>query len=247
MRNPWRFSFDACNGDLYIGDVGQDTLEEIDFLPAAADTRTIASGTNFGWRLMEGPNCRPGDTTCNAQTQAQMALKLPVDSYPRTVGTSVTGGYVYRGSDVPGLRGTYIYADYSSARFFRFRIQDGQIADRTEITAQLRPATGNIGGIASFGTDNAGEMYIAAFTPGAVYRVMQLLIQATARRLGSSQAPATEISVSDQVGVRSVPDCGRRSERIGAGQSWSSLSNVEHGSCCPRGALGDILPVALAL
>jgi len=172
LRNPWRFSFDACNGDLYIGDVGQNTLEEIDFLPATAETRTIAAGTNFGWRLMEGPNCRPRDTVCNAQTQAQMGLTLPVDSYARAVGTSVTGGYVYRGSNVPGLRGTYIYADYASARFFRFRIQNGQIADRTEISNQLRPATGNIGGISSFGTDNAGEMYVAAFTPGAVYRIV---------------------------------------------------------------------------
>jgi len=170
LRNPWRFSFDACNGDLYIGDVGQNTIEEIDFLPAAAD-RTVAAGTNFGWRLMEGPQCRPGDTVCNAQTQAQMGLKLPVDSYGRTIGQSVTGGYVYRGSAIPGLRGTYIYADYQSARFFRFRIQNGAIADRVEITAQMKPATGNIGGIASFGSDNAGEMYVAAFTPGAVYRV----------------------------------------------------------------------------
>jgi len=171
LRNPWRFSFDACNGDLYIADVGQNTLEEIDFLPAAADRR-IAAGTNFGWRLMEGPNCRPNDANCNAQTQAQMGLTQPVDSYPRTIGTSVTGGYVYRGSNVPGLRGNYIYADYNSARFFRFRIENGQAADRVEITDQMRPATGNIDNIASFGTDNAGEMYVAAFAPGAVYRVV---------------------------------------------------------------------------
>jgi len=171
LRNPWRFSFDPCNGDLYIGDVGQNTLEEIDFLPAAAD-RTIASGTNFGWRLMEGPQCRPGDTVCNAQTQAQMGLKLPVDSYARAVGVSVTGGYVYRGGAIPGLRGNYIYADYQSARFFRFRIQNGAIADRVEITNQLRPGNGNPRGIASFGMDNGGEMYVAAFTPGAVYRVV---------------------------------------------------------------------------
>jgi glucose/arabinose dehydrogenase len=170
LRNPWRFSFDACNGDLYLGDVGQNTLEEIDFLPADAN-RTVAAGANFGWRLMEGPNCRPGDANCSAQTPSQMGLTQPVDSYARAIGQSVTGGYVYRGSAVPGLRGTYIYADYASARFFRFRIQNGAIADRVEITNQMRPATGAIDNIASFGTDNAGEMYVAAFTPGAVYRV----------------------------------------------------------------------------
>jgi glucose/arabinose dehydrogenase len=161
LRNPWRFSFDACAGDLYLGDVGQNTIEEIDFLPA-----TTSAGTNFGWRIMEGPNCRPGDTVCNAQTQ--VGLTLPVDSYGTDVGRSVTGGYVYRGSNVPGLRGTYIYADYVSARFFRFRIENGQAVDRQEITDQLGS---EIEGIASFGTDNTGEMYIAAFGPGAVYRI----------------------------------------------------------------------------
>ena len=171
LRNPWRFSFDACTGDLYIGDVGQNTLEEIDFLAANAD-KTIPSGSNFGWRLMEGPNCRPGDTQCTAQTQQQLNLTQPVDSYGRTVGQSVTGGFVYRGSDIPGLRGTYIYADYQSARFFRFRIVNGAIADRTEITDQIKPAgNGQFGGIASFGSDNAGEMYVATFTPGVVYKV----------------------------------------------------------------------------
>lgn len=171
LRNPWRFSFDACTGDLYIGDVGQNTLEEVDFLPARAD-RTVAAGANFGWRLMEGPNCRPGDGACNAQTVTQLGLTQPVDSYGRMVGQSITGGYVYRGSAVPGLRGHYIYADYQSARFFRFRIENGAAADRVEITDQMRPATGNIDNIASFGTDNSGEMYVAAFTPGAVYRVV---------------------------------------------------------------------------
>jgi hypothetical protein len=89
------------------------------------------------------------------------------------VGQSVTGGYVYRGSRVPGLRGNYIYADYQSARFFRFRIENGAAVDRTEITEQMRPVGGGaIDNIASFGTDNLGEMYVAAFTPGAVYRVI---------------------------------------------------------------------------
>jgi len=166
LRNPWRFSFDACTQDLYIGDVGQNTLEEIDFLPAATP-----AGTNFGWRIMEGPNCRPNDAVCPQTDRA--ALTDPVDSYPRTVGTSVTGGYVYRGSAVPGLRGRYIYADYNSARFFTFRVDGGQLAERQEVSDQLRPAGGAMfGGISSFGRDNAGEVYVAAFTPGAIYRIV---------------------------------------------------------------------------
>jgi glucose/arabinose dehydrogenase len=172
LRNPWRFSFDTCNGDLYIGDVGQSALEEIDYVAASADTRTIAAGLNFGWRIMEGNVCGPVAAECTDQTRAN--LVLPVDVYGRTVGQSVTGGYVYRGSGVPGLRGQYIYADYATKHIFRFRMQDGQVADRVEITDQIvAPGGGDVENIASFGTDNAGEVYIVAFEPGAVYRITQ--------------------------------------------------------------------------
>jgi glucose/arabinose dehydrogenase len=162
LRNPWRFGFDPCNGDLYIGDVGQNTQEEIDYLPGGA-----AAGTNFGWRIMEGSVCRPGEGLCNTA-----GLTLPVDTYPRTVGASVTGGYVYRGAAIPGLRGHYLYADFVSGRSFRFRIEAGSAVDRQEISAELRPASDVFGNIASFGQDNSGELYVAAFTPGAVYRVI---------------------------------------------------------------------------
>jgi glucose/arabinose dehydrogenase len=164
LRNPWRFSFDPCNGDLFIGDVGQNTLEEIDWLPRGA-----AAGTNFGWRIMEGSVCRPGEGVCN-----RTGLTLPVDSYARDIGASVTGGYVYRGSAIAGLRGSYLYADFVSDRVFRFRIDAGAgaIVDRQDISLELRPSVGDFGGIASFGQDNAGELYVAAFTPGAIYRVV---------------------------------------------------------------------------
>lgn len=172
VRNPWRFSFDACTGDLYIGDVGQNALEEVDFVAASPDTKTIAAGLNFGWRIMEGTICGPVAAECTPQTQA--GLTLPVDTYDRDVGQSITGGYVYRGTAIPGLRGQYIYADYQTKHIFRFRVENGQIADRTEITAQIvAPGGGDVEEIASFGQDNAGELYIAAFTPGAVYRIVQ--------------------------------------------------------------------------
>jgi len=162
LRNPWRFGFDPCNGDLYIGDVGQNTQEEIDYLPGGT-----AAGTNFGWRIMEGSECRPGEIGCNTE-----GLTLPVDTYPRSVGASVTGGYVYRGSAIPGLRGHYLYADFVSGRSFRFRIEAGSAVEEQEISAELRPAAGTFGNIASFGQDNAGELYVAALTPGAIYRVV---------------------------------------------------------------------------
>ncbi len=173
LRNPWRFSFDPCTGDLYIGDVGQDAQEEIDFVAAAAETRTIPAGTNFGWRITEGAICRPtGTEPCNAQVQS--TLTGPIDSYPIGSGNprgSVTGGYVYRGSAIPGLRGTYLYADYVRGTVTRFRVENGQLADRTDISAQLRTGanfTGN--SISSFGMDNQGELYIASFTPAGVFK-----------------------------------------------------------------------------
>jgi glucose/arabinose dehydrogenase len=176
LRNPWRFSFDACNGDLYIGDVGQNALEEIDYVAAAADTRVVPSGLNFGWRIMEGTQCGPQAAECNDQTTAN--LVLPVDEYPRTVGVSVTGGYVYRGSAIPGLRGQYIYADYATTATFRFRIENGAIADRTDITAQIvAPGGADVENISSFGVDNAGELYVVDYADadagaGAVFRVV---------------------------------------------------------------------------
>jgi len=161
LRNPWRFGFDPCNGDLYIGDVGQNTLEEIDYLPGGS-----AAGTNFGWRIMEGNVCRPGEGACN-----QTGLTLPLETYGRNVGSSVTGGSVYRGSRIPGLRGSYLYADFISQRSFRLRVESGSVSERADLTLELG-AGGAIGGIASFGQDNTGELYIAAFDPGAVFRIV---------------------------------------------------------------------------
>ena len=180
LRHPWRFSFDPCNGDLYIGDVGQNAEEEVDFVAAAADTRLVPAGKNFGWRVAEGTICRPmGTEPCNAQVQGTFVG--PVDSYaagnraqPAQQAGSVTGGYVYRGSSIPGLRGTYIYADYVRSSFFRFRIENGAIAGKTDITTQMRPTGGNLTGQpVSFGMDNKGELYVVTATAngGAVYRV----------------------------------------------------------------------------
>ncbi|HWO10041.1 MAG TPA: PQQ-dependent sugar dehydrogenase [Polyangiaceae bacterium] len=172
VRNPWRFSFDACTGDLYIGDVGQNQIEEVDFVAAAPETKTIAAGLNFGWRILEGNDCGPNAAECT--DPARTGLILPVDTYSHQVGQSVTGGYVYRGSAIPGLRGHYIYADYQTKHVYRFRMNNGQLADKVEITNQIvAPGGGAVENIASFGQDNAGEVYVAAFEPGAVYRIVQ--------------------------------------------------------------------------
>lgn len=163
LRNPWRFSFDACNGDLYIADVGQSALEEVDYLPANSP-----AGTNFGWPVMEASQCGPQGAGCDPNDQR---FTRPIDEYPPNVGRSITGGYVYRGSSIPGLRGNYLYADYASGRFFRFRVENGQVADRVEITAELTPVGGSGNSVASFGQDNAGEVYVVSFDPSGVFRV----------------------------------------------------------------------------
>jgi glucose/arabinose dehydrogenase len=160
LRNPWRYSFDACTGDLYIGDVGQNTLEEVNFEPAQN------GGRNYGWRLMEAENCFNPKTGCDAAAQN---LILPIASYNHSIGQSITGGYVYRGHAIPGLRGTYLYTDYENGRFFALRMSNGTVSlQQTEITDNIN--AGGVDRIGSFGQDEAGELYVINFD-GALYRI----------------------------------------------------------------------------
>lgn len=162
LRNPSRFSFDPCTDDLYIGDVGQEGREEVDFVPGSE-----ATGRNFGWRLMEAENCFEPSTGCSAALQD---LTLPIASYGRETGQCITGGYVYRGSAIPELRGAYLYADYLSAVFFALRMQDGVLsAEPADITANINPERA-VRRITSFGQDNTGELYLTTFA-GQLYRL----------------------------------------------------------------------------
>jgi glucose/arabinose dehydrogenase len=168
LRNPWRFSFDRDTGDLFIGDVGQDSFEEVDFQTAGS-----AGGQNYGWRLMEGTHCFNPASNCN-----NGSLTLPVIEYPHAAGDcSISGGYRYRGTASPDLSGIYFYGDFCT----------GKIWGATEITpgvftSELISDTGL--SITSFGEDEEGELYVAHFASpsGAVYQVKQ----ATAVQTGSS-------------------------------------------------------------
>jgi len=152
VRNPWRFSFDKATGDMYIGDVGQDAVEEIDFEPAG-----FAGGANYGWRCMEGLNCTGlSGCTCNAPT-----LTLPVHTYTHGSGCSVTGGHVYRGCAIPAIAGRYYFADYCANTIWSFKIVGGAVTSFQNDTALLAPGGGlSIGAISSFGEDQFGEVYI---------------------------------------------------------------------------------------
>ena len=158
LRNPWRFSFDRATRDLYIADVGQNALEEINVAPAGQ------GGLNYGWRIMEGSQCFQPETGCDMD-----GLTLPVVEYGRDVGCSVTGGYVYRGDALPGLEGRYLYGDFCSNRVFSFRWEAGAVRDDVELTTELDP-DGQIQGLTSFGEDAAGELYVVSRS-GSVFRI----------------------------------------------------------------------------
>lgn len=149
LRNPWRFSFDRCTGRLFAGDVGQNRLEEIDL---------IEKGKNYGWRIMEGSQCYDPPTLCNTQ-----GLELPIAEYDHSLGCSVTGGYVYRGTQYPALIGHYLFGDYCSGRIWSLTEgSPGRWTMRQLIDSPLS--------ISSFGEDEQGELYVVHYG-GAIYRV----------------------------------------------------------------------------
>ncbi|MBM3813506.1 MAG: hypothetical protein FJW20_17930 [Acidimicrobiia bacterium] len=153
LRNPWRYSFDRETGDLWIGDVGQNRAEEIDFQPASS-----RGGENYGWRLMEGLQCLLAG--CD-----MTGLMLPVLEYDSRAqnDVSVTGGFVYRGRRFPALLGTYIYGDYQSGRIWGLRREGNQFRNRFLLQPNIR--------ISTFGEDEAGEIYVGDHRGGVVYRI----------------------------------------------------------------------------
>lgn len=154
-RNPWRFAFDRLTGDLWVGDVGQGAREEIDFEPANT------SGRNYGWRCYEG-TANHNTTGC----QPASAYIAPVFEYANpSLGRSVTGGFIYRGSKHLDLYGYYLFADYVSGRWWATRQQpNGSFS-----TVQLGQFAANQ--FVSFGEDRDGELYVAALIQGIIYRV----------------------------------------------------------------------------
>jgi len=167
LRNPWRCSFDRATGDLYIGDVGQNQIEEIDFQPASS-----AGGENYGWRVMEGTRCSDDSRAGGNPPCGDPSLVPPIYEYAHAVGVSVTGGYVYRGRKLGGLQGTYFFGDYGSARIWSFRYRSGLLTEFTERTAELNPGLTNIGFLSSFGEGPDGELYLLDLVDGEVFRMV---------------------------------------------------------------------------
>jgi glucose/arabinose dehydrogenase len=155
LRNPWRFSFDRATGALWIGDVGQNKWEEVDYLKPGRP-----AGANFGWNGYEGTHVF---NAAVAATLNRSALTWPVSQYSHSVGYAVTGGYVYRGSAIPSLRGFYVFGDYGTGRVWAMRGPGG-----TRVA--LPGADRQVAHISSFGQDAAGELYVVDIA-GAVYRM----------------------------------------------------------------------------
>jgi glucose/arabinose dehydrogenase len=160
LRNPWRFSFDRQTGDLYIADVGQDTLEEIDISLAVNGG---GKGLNFGWNIMEGSLCFPIGSPCT-----QNGLTLPALDYDHSQGAcAIIGGYVYRGSAMPALTGTYFYGDLCAGFVRSLRNIGGQVTQQNDWP--LLSLSGN--NITSFGEDASGELYLMT-SQGGLFRIV---------------------------------------------------------------------------
>jgi len=151
LRNPWRYSFDRATGDLWIGDVGQSALEEIDLQPADSP-----GGENYGWDRLEGDRPFEGEAPRDAVP--------PLFTYGPDFGASAIGGYVYRGERIPELRGVYVFADfYNTSVFGLIRRPSGQVV--------VEPIGVEVDGLSSFGEDNAGELYALSLS-GPVFRLV---------------------------------------------------------------------------
>jgi glucose/arabinose dehydrogenase len=155
VRNPWRFSFDRVTGDLWIGDVGQDAFEEVDFQPA-----TSIGGENYGWRKMEGQHCYNPSSNC-----VDAGVTFPLIEYSHAGGAcSISGGYRYRGTQIPSLKDAYLYGDYCTGTISKAAQFGTNWIPSTLLATSLR--------ISAFGEDLSGELYVMDVAKGVVYKFM---------------------------------------------------------------------------
>jgi Ca2+-binding RTX toxin-like protein len=186
LRNPWRISFDRATGDLYIGDVGQNRREEINFLP-----NTSSGGQNYGWKYKEGTllyNNPPLPLPAN--------LVDPIYQYSHSVGQSIIGGYVYRGP-VAQLRGTYFFADFIAGKIWSFKYNGTTVSEFRDRTAELVPNVGSINSVSSFGQDAAGNLYIVDLD-GEIYKIEPIVTSTTSLSISNATV------VEGQSGVNSA-------------------------------------------
>lgn len=155
LRNPWRASFDRQTGDLWIGDVGQNSQEEVNLGTGGG------KGLNYGWKIMEGTSCYDNSI---APGCGSSSLTQPVHAYGRSDGYAVTGGYVYRGRRFPRMQGRYFFTDFGSGHLWSLRQVNGAWMRKTELAS-----AGST--LASFGEDEQGELYVMSLSTGQLWRL----------------------------------------------------------------------------
>lgn len=188
LRNPFRDSFDRATGRMLIGDVGQNTREEVD----VQQPTNPGGGENYGWRDREGFIQNPAYPTPTPGPTPNRGWVDPIFDYPRTTGRTVIGGYIYRGSQFPALQGIYVFGDYlgpsgGSAQVFTLNYDGTTASNFQNITSQLFPiptTAGNVNlvNLSSFGEDAAGELYLTDIGNGNVYKISPMLLGAAARK-----------------------------------------------------------------
>jgi len=195
LRNPWRAGIDSATGDLYLGDVGENTIEEINLIPFAS-----GGGQNFGWSILEG------DVPTGTGDPAGLDLTGPLHQYGRSEGNSVTGGEVFRGTNIGGgLAGTYFFGDFIAGKLWSMRVVDGVVTQFEDRTAELQPEGGSILNPAGFGHDALGRLYIADFSNGSILRI--------------EAVPAA--ADPDRNGVVDLTDFGILKTNFGVGTTWA--------------------------
>lgn len=157
LRNPWRFSFDILTGDLYLGDVGEATWEEVDFQPAESN-----GGENYGWSVVEGNHCNYYHT--DPEDCDPSLYQRPIHEYARDEGCAVVGGYVYRGDVNSSLYGHYVFGDYCNGTIWSLNRDGGEWQISSELFTDLW--------ISTFGQDEYGNLFVADILGGTIYRLV---------------------------------------------------------------------------
>ncbi len=237
LRNPWRWSFDRSTGDLWIADVGQNLIEEVDFAPASS-----TGGENYGWKIMEGNNCF-STSACAASvpTCGSPALRAPIWTYPHGIECSITGGYRYRGCAIPDLDGWYFCADYCSSKIWSLRFNGSAVTQIVDRTTELRPATGTISSITSFGEDWDGEILIVG-QAGTVWKIVPRAAS-PARDLGFGTQGGNGLIPSYQVcGLLTAGNSAECWLRLAAPNALGAVLFGAQNNPTPIGAFGTVVP-----
>ena len=190
LRNPFRDSFDRLTGRMLIGDVGQDSREEVD----VQQPTNPGGGENYGWRDREGFIQNPAYATSTPTPTPNPARVDPIFDYPHTTGQTVIGGYIYRGQQFPALQGVYVFGDYlgpepgSIGKIFSLNYDGTTASNFQDITSQLFPIPttgGNVSlvNLSSFGEDASGELYLTDIGNGNVYKISPMLVSAASRKM----------------------------------------------------------------